>query len=80
MGCDVTVFSTNRKARGRKGVPDVYAMHPRIGGFWWESKAPKGKRSFEQQVFGENCVMCRVPYGWGGEAEAKQFLKDRGML
>jgi len=80
LGFDVTVFSTNRRSRIRPGFPDIFAMHYRLPGLLWESKVKGGKLSPKQAAFAALCEQYEMPYGWGGYAEAEQFLKDWGVL
>jgi hypothetical protein len=49
-------------------------------GFWWETKAPQGRRSPEQIAFGDACVMAGVPYGYGTLNDFIAWLIARGRL
>jgi len=58
----VIVTSQYRASRVTKGLPDVYFLHPKVGGAWIEVKRPKGKQSPEQEAFEHACLVCGVLY------------------
>lgn len=81
VGC-VKIASTQQTRRSRQtvGLPDLYLLHPRIGGWWHEAKRPGGKQTPEQRAFQECCDLCNVGYVLGGYDEALNFLRGRGLV
>jgi hypothetical protein len=57
------------------GVPDVYALHPRHGGLWWEVKRETGGRlSDAQKAFREQCQAAGVAYVAGPCSALRDYL------
>lgn len=55
--------SQRMKAGGvTKGAPDLLCWHPVGYEYWLELKAPKGKRSKEQECFEELAEQLRINY------------------
>lgn len=79
-GCHVYPLSQYRPSRVAIGIPDLYVVHPRIGGFWHEVKRPGGKQSDGQHVFQVEVEAAGVGYVLGGVDEAHAFLTGRGLL
>jgi hypothetical protein len=80
VGC--TTYSTVQTRRSRQaiGLPDLWVMSPRLGGFWFECKRPGGKQSPAQVAFQHACQLCAVDYVKGGTNEAIAYLQRRGLL
>ncbi len=79
-GCHVYSTSQYRASRMAIGIPDLYVVHPRIGGFWHEVKRPGGKQSDGQHLFQVEVEAAGVGYVLGGIDEAQAFLTARGLL
>ena len=62
LGVAVYSLSQGRKTRQSAGLPDLWIMHPKIGGCWIEVKALHGKPSGAQIVFGDRCARSRVQH------------------
>jgi len=62
VGC--TVYSTvqTRRSHVSAGLPDLYVLHPKLGGFWIEGKAWHGKQSAAQVAFQHACRLAAVDY------------------
>jgi len=74
LGVAVYCTSSNRRARIAKGMPDLYCLHPRRGGWWHEVKTPGGVWSEAQQEFAMYCQAAGVPYVRGGLDAAQTFF------
>ena len=59
-----TVYSTvqTRRSHVSAGLPDLYVLHPKLGGFWIEGKAWHGKQSAAQVAFQHACQLAAVDY------------------
>ncbi len=81
-GCHVYSLQDRRPraTRNTPGLPDLYVLHRKLGGFWVELKAPTGKQTPEQISFQATCGRCGVGYVMGGTADVMDYLKSRGLL
>lgn len=80
VGCTVYSTSQARPSRVAKGLPDLYVVHPRIGGWWHEVKREGGRQSPGQVAFQQEMQRCGVAYVLGGLAEAQAFLHTKGIV
>ena len=62
VGC--TVYSTvqTRRSHVSAGLPDLYVLHAKLGGFWIEGKSWHGKQSAAQLAFQHACGLAAVDY------------------
>jgi len=79
VGCSVHSTQQTRPSRQAIGLPDLWVMHPRIGGWWHEAKRLGGKQTTGQRAFHFACEAARVPYVLGGYDEAEAFLRQQGI-
>ncbi len=62
LGWRVSRFQQARQSKITAGVPDLYAMHPRLQlAVWVELKAPDGRRSPAQVAWHQAAAECGVP-------------------
>lgn len=66
------------------GLPDLYAVHPTAGAWWFECKVPGGKLSEPQATFGTQHWTARgLPHyplhHWGAFADAESLLAALGL-
>ncbi len=62
LGWRVSRFQQARESKITRGVPDLYAMHPRLKlAVWIELKAPDGRRSPAQAAWHQAAAECGVP-------------------
>ena len=80
VGC--TIYSTQqfRPSRQALGLPDLYLVHPRLGGFWHEAKRPGGRQTPVQRAFQATVEEAGVDYVLGGVEEAMAYLERRGLV
>lgn len=81
VGC--TVFSTSQPGRARKqltGLPDLYVVHPKYGGWFHEVKRGKDKQRPAQKAFQQVVTRANIGYVLGDVAEAQAFLVALGLL
>lgn len=80
-GAWVYCLSQGRPTRQSAGLPDLWVMHPKLGAFWLELKAPHGNQSTAQARFEERCVAAKVPYVLARSvAELQGYLRLRGLI
>jgi len=83
QGLDVAVYSLSqgRSTRQSAGLPDLFAMHPRLGGVWIEVKAPNGRRSGAQTVFADRCARSRVQHLFANSLEpVRKLCIEAGLI
>ena len=80
IGCQVYSLSQTRRSHVSAGLPDMYALHARLGGFWIEGKRPGGKQSPAQVAFQHACAAAGVDYLCGGMPEVLDYLERRGLI
>lgn len=66
-GFKVRNMSQYRASKVAEGIGDLILTHSRFPiMLWWESKRQVGGARSEKQVeFGDDCVRCKTPYGFG---------------
>ena len=81
LGATVYATSQYRASRITPGIPDLYALHPKLGGVWVEVKSATGKQSPEQEEFQADCERSCVEY-WiiRSTDELRERLTDAGVL
>ena len=67
-------------AKIQAGIPDLIVLHPKLGVWFHEVKAPKGKQSDGQILFQTRCAQAGVVYVVGGVSEARAALELAGVL
>lgn len=80
---NVAVYSLSqgRSTRQSAGLPDLFAMHPKLGGVWIEVKAPNGRRSGAQTVFADRCARSRVQHLFASSLEPVRTLcEECGLI
>lgn len=80
IGGECYALSDHRTRAVAPGLPDIYILHRRIGGAWWEAKTVRGVLSPEQILFRERCIMAGVPHITGCYEELGRWLYDHGLL
>lgn len=81
LGASVYALSQGRATRQSAGLPDLYVLHPRLGGLWVECKRTGGVQSAAQEKFEDRCVQAGVPYVVARSvAELQGYLRLRGLL
>ena len=81
LGAAVYRLSQGRATRQSAGLADLYVLHPKLGGVWLEIKAPSGKPSSAQMVFGDRCRRAGVTYLVVSSLEAIRHLcEDAGLI
>jgi|SRR2546421_10722803 len=80
----VHVYSLQDRRPGRTtntpGLPDLWCMHTKLGGWWTECKTPTGKQTPEQVTFQATCGRCGVDLVVGGVMQAAEYLQRRGLV
>jgi len=81
LGCAVYALSQGRATRQSAGLPDLWVLHPRLGGVWIEVKAPGGRRSAAQTTFAERCAQAHVPHLFASSLEpVRRLCAAAGLL
>ena len=81
LGVAVYRLSQGRATRQSAGLPDLFALHPKIGGVWIEVKAPNGRRSGAQTVFADRCARSRVQHLFASSLEpVRKLCQECGLL
>lgn len=80
VGVETHSTQQTRPSRQARGLPDLWCMSQRTGGFWLEVKRPGGKQSPGQVAFQHGCARANIPYVLGGLDEVVAFLMSRGIL
>lgn len=93
-GAKVCTTSQYRASHVTEGMPDLYCIHRKAGGWWFEVKRPRKLASFDrfrpetwepeplspaQQEFRDLCLAAGVAHFWGGYREAKAALVTLGI-
>ena len=80
LGCSTYSLQQTRPSRQARGFPDLFVMSPRLGGFFWEAKAPGGRQSPAQVAFEQECQRCGVEYLCGDLDALLAYLERRGLI
>ena len=81
LDCAVYSLSQGRTTRQSAGLPDLWVMHPKTGGFWIEVKAPDGRLREHQSLFADRCKRCNVGYVCASSlAIVQAYLEARGVI
>ena len=81
LGIAVYHLSQGRSTRQSAGLPDLWLMHPKLGGVWLEVKAPNGRRSGAQTVFADRCARSRVQHMFVSSLEpVRKLCEECGLI
>lgn len=80
VGCSIYSTQQTRPSRQALGLPDLYVVHPRLGGWWHEAKRPGGRQSTVQRAFQLTVETAGIGYVLGGVDEALLYLEKRGLI
>lgn len=75
VGFIVDNTSQSRPSKVAAGLPDLWlrSVKRTLAG-WWETKRQVGgERSSEQVDFGDACIACGIPYGFGDRFDFRQM-------
>src|SRR6266487_3652269 len=62
IGATTYQLTQTRPSRVARGIPDLYVLHGKVGGFWVETKGWHGKQSPAQVAFQHACQLAAVDY------------------
>jgi len=81
LGVACYSLSQGRHTRQSAGLPDLYLLHPKLGGIWLEIKAPNGRRSGAQVVFHDRCERSAVKHLFVSSLEPiRQLCINAGLI
>jgi hypothetical protein len=81
LGVACYSLSQGRHTRQSAGLPDLWVMHPKLGGVWLEIKAPNGRRSAAQTVFADRCARSRVQHLFASSLEpVRKLCIEAGLI
>jgi hypothetical protein len=81
LGFTVDNTSQGRPSKVAPGLPDLWlrCVARKLAG-WWETKRQVGgERSSEQVDFGNDCIACGIPYGFGDRFDFARWLQAHGI-
>ena len=81
VGCTAWSTADNRRTHLPRGFPDIVFCSPKLRApACWEVKAPNEPISDAQLKFENDWLAGHGEHGWGDVNDARQWLKERGLL